>query len=399
MTERRRGLNGWVGHKLGAAVLLGLLWAAWPACAQPDLQTIDTRYYVLHTDLDPDGIREVVQRITLMAEEYHERTRGFSGAVNRRLPMYVFRRMEDYVLAGGLPGSAGVFTGDRLMAVAGPATTDHTWHVIQHEGFHQFSRACIGGRLPIWAEEGLAEYFGEGIFTGDSFYTGLIPPERLAEVRAAMRDRKFRPLAAMMHLDHQTWNQEVGQAHERAGYNYSQAWSMVQFLAHGEDGRYQDAFGDFLSSVSRQQPWERVWERIFGGSVADFETAWREYWLGLSEDPTADLYAETTVATLTSYYARALSQRQRFDTFEDFAAAAAAGELKAHAEDWLPPDLLRATLRRAPRYGRWSLQSTGRPLLLCERPDGTILEGQFRVANNRVKSVEVQIRAPRQRGR
>ena len=34
--------------------------------------------------------------------------------------------------------------------------------------------------MPTWLNEGLAEYFGEGIFTGDGFVTGVISPERLA---------------------------------------------------------------------------------------------------------------------------------------------------------------------------------------------------------------------------
>ena len=31
-----------------------------------------------------------------------------------------------------------------------------TWHVVQHEGFHQFVFAVIRGEIPTWVNEGLA---------------------------------------------------------------------------------------------------------------------------------------------------------------------------------------------------------------------------------------------------
>lgn len=378
--------------------LLGLAGALAPGgAAQPALRTYDTPYYVLHTDLDADSVREVIRHITLMAEEYYARTRGFAGSVDERLPIYVFRRTEDYYAAGGLRGSAGVFTGRRLMAVAGEALTPQTWHIIQHEGFHQFAAAALGRGLPPWVNEGLAEYFGEGVFTGDAFYVGFIPPARLARVKRGIRSGAFRPLAELMQVDQDIWNTELKFAHHQAGNNYDEAWAMVHFLAEAHDGRYQDAFCDFLRSVSRGQPWERAWLRAFGNDLGAFQQRWEEYWLGLPADPTADLYAEATVATVTSFYARALSQRQRFDSFADFTAAAEAGTLKAHEEDWLPPRLLSSALAKAPKLGSWSLRRRGRPAVLCERPDGTLMQGVFRLANRRVKSVEVIVKRPRKR--
>jgi hypothetical protein len=49
----------------------------------------------------------------------------------------------------------------------------------------------IGGELPIWVNEGMAEYFGEGIFTGDGFITGVIPPKRLRMIKETSSSKKF----------------------------------------------------------------------------------------------------------------------------------------------------------------------------------------------------------------
>ncbi len=67
-----------------------LLAAALPLIAVPagaELKTYQTKYYVLHTDLEQDGVRELISRLTVMADEYHERTRGFAGTVRVRLPV------------------------------------------------------------------------------------------------------------------------------------------------------------------------------------------------------------------------------------------------------------------------------------------------------------------------
>lgn len=72
-----------------------------------------TRYYVIHTDLGPDRVREVDQRVTMMAEEYYRRTKGFAGKITRKLPFYLFLTREAYYAAGGPAGSAGLFDGRR----------------------------------------------------------------------------------------------------------------------------------------------------------------------------------------------------------------------------------------------------------------------------------------------
>src|SRR6267154_384999 len=73
-----------------------------------------------------------------------------------------------------------------------------TWQIVQHEGFHQFVYFVVGGDVPTWVNEGLAEYFGEGIFTGDGMVTGIIPMRRLKRVKAEIAENKFISTKEMM---------------------------------------------------------------------------------------------------------------------------------------------------------------------------------------------------------
>jgi hypothetical protein len=356
------------------------------------LPTYEGRYYVIHTDLTGDEVREADLRMTKMAEEYKIRTRDFSGAIGHKFPFFLFRDREDYYAAGGQPGSAGVFSSrtDTLMALAGDKTTAFTWNVVQHEGFHQFARSVIGGELPVWVNEGLAEYFGEGVFTGDGFVTGVISAARLERVRTLLRAGTFRPLDKMMALDHETWNQELKQE------NYDQAWSMVQFLAHGEGGRYQKAFGVFMRAIGTGVRWDRAWGASFG-SADQFEQKWKKFWLELPDRPTHELYVQAIVQTLTGVLARATAQGQKFTSFEQFSAAAKSGSLKSDPRDWLPPRLLESTWAQVEKLregdARFELipaSGARSAMIICTIGKELRIAGRFKLKAGRVLEVVAQ---------
>jgi len=233
------------------------------------LRTFETPYYTLHTDMPEADAREADLRMTRMFEEYQRRTSDFAGQVKKKFPFYLYRNKSDFLAAGAPTGAAGVYVEARgnswLMAVAGERTTASTWHVVQHEGFHQFIRSAIQNDIPIWANEGLAEYFGESLWTGDGFVTGLIPPDRLEDVKAAIKNRTFKPFAQMMTMSDEQWGDKLEYS------NYTQAWAMVHFLAHAENGKYQQPFIAFLNKVSHGVMPANAWNDIFGGDTVAFE--------------------------------------------------------------------------------------------------------------------------------
>ncbi|HEY8666460.1 MAG TPA: DUF1570 domain-containing protein [Tepidisphaeraceae bacterium] len=354
-----------------------------------NMKSYKTPYYVMYTDIEPDDAREAFIRMTKMAEEYHERTKSFSGIIKQRLPFYLFKNANDYYAADGPPGSAGVFTGKELMAITGEKSGLMTWHVVQHEGFHQFAHAVIGDtNMPIWVNEGLAEYFGESIFTGDGFVTGVIPPDRLARVRKEIDAHAVKSIKGMMLLSHEEWNGAL------SIINYDQAWSMVQFLAHGEEGKYQAAFSNFMKLISANKPWQKAWQESFG-DAAGFEQKWREYLGKLDENPTRELYVRATTATLTSYLARAVAQKQTFDSFDEFLTAADAGNLKMNSEDWLPPSLLKNAVAQAKhsKSVTFTLEAEAKkpPTLVATMEDKTRLVGAFTLRAGRIGAVGVDV--------
>jgi len=366
--------------------------AAQPAKPPEGLKRYEGRYYIINTDFTGDDLREADLRMTKMAEEYKKRTEGFSGAIGHKFPFFLFRDIEDYHRAGGMEGTAGVFNPntDTLMAYAGDKASTQTWNVIQHEGFHQFARSVIGGELPIWVNEGMAEYFGEGIFTGDGFITGVIPPRRLTLIKEDIGQKKFKPIKEMMLFTHERWNKEMSQE------NYDQAWTMVQFLAHAENGKYQGAFVKFMRAIATGQKWDAAWLSSFG-SAEGFEKKWSEYWLRMDENPTADLYARAVTETLTGVLGRATAQKQKFETFDQLVDSANKNEVNIDTRDWLPPRLIASAFARAAKMqeqgGKFDLlpaQGSRLPMILCTMANGMKVTGKFTISGGRVAKVTTE---------
>ena len=378
-----------ISHANCLLIMLAACCAA-PALAQ-GMKPYDSPYYSVLTDVSPERAQEAVLRVTRMFEEYQRRTAGFAGRVNRKLVFELHSDYDRYLKHTEVPGTAGLYTGDRLYAAYRENNPIDTWHAVQHEGFHQFVDFAMGrNAIPIWANEGLAEYFGESIWSGDLLHSGAVPPRRLERVQKLIRETGFRPIPAMLNLSHAQWNAEGDVV------NYDQAWSMVHFLAHADNGKYADAFGRFLTLLRGGANWQPVWKANFGADIDAFEKRWREYWLGLKPDATVDVYTSATVATMTSFYGRAFLSKQRFADWSELAETARRSELKIDEKNWLPPMLLKQALADVAERGEWQLAgSAGRKKIVCTLDDGRRVEGEFQVGDGRIKSVEVNVRPPR----
>ena len=400
----RRGAAAAVAAPLAWAC--AVCWAAGPAGeelpAAKRLRKCPSRYYILYTDLGEDVAKEASARMTAMAEEYRRRTREFAGTIRTRFAFYLFARPADYHQAGGPAGSGGIYHPDKraLMAVADGGVDDRLWHVVQHEAFHQFADLVIGGKLPLWINEGLAEYFAQGLWTGDGFLTGVIPPFRLKRLQEHLRAGRTRPFADMFRLTPEQWGEDLAdrttrpaEEHTRARVNYDQAWSMVHFLVFADDGKYRAAFSGLIRDTARGGDWAEAFQRRFGRNVRPFEDRYRQWWLSQKPDATADLYTEAVVATMTSYLARSAAQGQQFASAEDFLREARSGRLKAHAAQWLPAGLLNEALLHARLWREaWSIDNSGRvPRLLLKWPTGTVYTGTFTCSQGKCSQVKVTV--------
>jgi hypothetical protein len=275
------------------AVLLALALAA-PALADRT-RTVRSRHYEIVTDLSRSEVREIGRHMDAVYDAYARMLSSFRVRGPELSRLYLFREKADYHAFMDTQGfnarnTGGVFFanihgGGLATWYAGRPRT-HMWHVLQHEGFHQFAHARIGGSFPIWANEGVAEYFGQSLLIGDRLKTGIVPGHRLEALRRAMdRDLLF-PFETIIHMSDRDWSHRLQVGDPRAGLMYDQAWSIVHFLVHADDGRYAAAFESFIRATGEGHQPTRALEMAFGSAdLEPFEEAWRAYLLELEPDP------------------------------------------------------------------------------------------------------------------
>ncbi len=351
-------------------------------------KTYSTRYHVIRTDLDQSVVCEAAARLDALTVEYVMRTQGFSGKARTKMNFFMFARRADYYAGGGPKGTAGLYDGTKLMAVVPDKPDQQFWRIVQHEGFHQFADTVISPDLPAWLSEGLAEYFGEAIWTGDGYVTGVISNERLKRIRGMIKADNLRPTDDMAELTIPQWNMRLQKR------DYDQAWSMVHYLVHAENGKYQKSFAKFVNDIVAGRPRSFAFINRFG-EFGYFKRRYTEWWLALAENPTAEKYDLATVQTLMSFLARAAAEGQSFKDFSAFTSAARGGSLRYPKNQWLPQSLLTGALKRAGSAGKWSLRETKTLIaLFLRKSDGTLIKGTLAKADGRVGKVNVSVIRP-----
>jgi len=258
----------------------------WSRATEYPADTV-SRHYHVKSDLPPEELKELAEHLDHTYESF---VRQLSGWLRQNLPatfnVMIFSTREEYELTlkfqFGIDatGSGGMFFSNRRGSALALWTEGlprrRVEHVIQHEGFHQVAAALFGGNLPPWVNEGLAEYFGEAIMVNGKLVTGQSSPRVINHMKDAIESGEYIPFLKMLQMDGQRWNAAVKSGDARL--QYEQAWSMVHFLIHGENGRYAGMFSRFLQFLNIGHAPYDAFVMAFGtDNVHAFEARWKAY--------------------------------------------------------------------------------------------------------------------------
>lgn len=265
-----------------ATLLCGLIAGAESSSASA-LRYYQTKFYRLYTDVDPELARDLSRRLDGMFDEYSRRLNAF-GSEEDRKDVYVFSTRDAYAqfIEERLPNSGGVFIPSRgvLAAYEEGQGRDSLKRTLQHEAFHQFAYSTIGPKMPVWLNEGIAQLFEEGIWTGDRFVLEQVPPRRLRQLQADVREGRLTAFESFVKRDGREW-MRVMRDRERGSTQYNQAWAMVHFLVYavGPDGQplYRQRLFDMMKMIQAGTSAENAFAATFGNNFAGFEKRFSEY--------------------------------------------------------------------------------------------------------------------------
>ncbi len=280
--------------------LVGLWWvmaAAHPAAGLgPEvLNTYQTKHYTIHTNLARRDAQVYGRHMDRMFVEYSKRFKSFRKRDRQPMSLYLVRTRDDYI---GLLDSFGIngsysggmfFYAQRGYGLAtwvegqNPASVYDT---LQHEGFHQFAHVYIGRELPIWVNEGLAEYFGDGLLVGRKMKLGLATERRVRIVQKAIRENVTLGFDYLLGISAKQWHHNMRSGSPKGSLQYHQSWSVVYFLIHGDRGRYRGAFEKYLQLVGSGRQSEKAFRQAFGTEDTEaFRKRWESFAASLKPDP------------------------------------------------------------------------------------------------------------------
>lgn len=253
-----------------------------------------TQHYQLKTDLERSEARAYGQHMDQVFAAYAQRFEHFGRPARQRMSLYLFQRRQDYLsylAEQGLKAAntAGVFfvteRGSGLASFVEDQPRSKVFAVLQHEGFHQFAWHCLGPDLPMWVNEGLAQYFEAAIVVRGKMRLGVPDAHGLAVVQAALEAKATMPFESLLSMERQRWNEVLTSQPEAAGLLYAQSWSMIYFLIKGQGGRLQPLLERYLQQISDGKGSESAFREVFGDDAAGLERRWRSYVAALRPDP------------------------------------------------------------------------------------------------------------------
>ena len=272
-------------------ILVGLLVAAMFGGWAPDLaaagEVLESRFYTIHHNLPERQVRKYARHMDLIFAEY---TRRFSGLRDRRkgrMNLYLLKTREDYLRqlgSFGIDGSAsgGMFfwgpRGSGLATWTAGRSEATVFGILQHEGLHQFARNYLGEEIPIWLNEGLAEYFEQAQIIRGKVKLGIAEPWRIARLKSAIESGDTFDFHELLNISSQRWRANMQTAPELGSLQYTQSWSIVYFLIHGDKGKYRGAFQKYLDQLSNGRTHEMAFRTAFGSSdTRKFHRRWEQF--------------------------------------------------------------------------------------------------------------------------
>jgi len=313
-------------HNFTAAATLGVAIGASiaaPAVSRAGPASYESKHYTITSDLDRDLTIDIGRRADAMYDEYARRLSDFTPPAGApRFELRLFDRKRDYLKLTGdrFSNTGGIFmSGRNILAVyVEEQGIESMRRTLQHEAFHQFAYTNVSPNLPVWLNEGLAQVFEEGIFTGKGFQLGEIPPRRVRQLQYDVNEKRLTPFRTFLALTDEQWQASL-RDRSLAATHYNQSWAMVHFLVFAErNGKYlyRNNLVDWLRRIHNGEEASEAFKQAFSDNVEGFQSRFAEFARSLEPTPQARAVEHQTV--LADLLIELRNRGKKFDTVQQF---------------------------------------------------------------------------------
>jgi hypothetical protein len=152
---------------------------------------------------------------------------------------------------------------------------DRLWQVLAHEGFHQFLGYELGLQVPIWLNEGMAQYFETSQVVRSRLQTGLVSKQKLRAAQHLIGSQQAVALSDLIQMDRETFYQ-----HSQVTYPLS--WALVYYLMNREGRSFQaGTFRRYLHDLKLGRDEVGSFQQRFGRDISRWQPDFERFILGL----------------------------------------------------------------------------------------------------------------------
>ena len=243
-----------------------------PVSAKDSWISVRTKNFTLVGNSSEKDIRKVALKLEQFREVF---TRLFpTMKFNTPVPttVIVFKNLESYAPFRPSPTIAGYFQpGPDVNYIT--LTTElrgnqDPFSVIFHEYVHLLVENTVE-KIPLWFNEGLAEYYSTFRITDDQKVSLGNP---IGNHVYLLRESKMLPLRTLFEVTHKSphYNEKSKQ-----GIFYAQSWALMHYLIIGKAGMVQP-LGKFME-LNAKLPLDQAFQQAFGMPFETMEKELREY--------------------------------------------------------------------------------------------------------------------------
>lgn len=246
-----------------------------------------TPHLTVYTDAGPQRGADIAVRLERFRTVFGRLAPGFelrSPAPTRILAFTAYDSWKTVRDGGGIRVLGQFLSGPdgNFITLAAEPEEGDALGVIQHEFVHELVRHNFP-RVPLWFNEGLAEYYRTFEVEGGRAILGRPPEDRL---RWLERHADLK-LSEVVSLDSQDLPRHAATG---TGRLYAVSWALVHYLLSG-DGERLDATAAWLAHLAQGREPLDAFEEAFGVRVTQLERELTEY-VRRGEYPVASYKAE-----------------------------------------------------------------------------------------------------------
>jgi tetratricopeptide (TPR) repeat protein len=260
---------------MAALCLLVVLWCPEQVAAKETWVSVRSKNFVLIGNASERDIRQVGVRL----EQFREVFSRLFVRANFKSPVpttvIVFKSDSSYRPFKPMPNVAGYFQAGPdvnyiTLTTESSGTEQTSFSIIFHEYTHLLVNATTGN-VPVWFNEGLAEYYSTFSIADDQ---KVVLGRPISNHVHQLRERRMLPLRALFQVNHQS--AEYNESDKRSVF-YAESWALMHYLLHCKDGQRVAQVGNFLDLLNANVPMEQAFQQAFSMSFEGMESELQTY--------------------------------------------------------------------------------------------------------------------------